>query len=217
LTFPFAGSLVELTKHIREFCVHLVRHADYPVTAADALGLMSRWTSLIGPFDWSLALGTCDGSSLDFTRPPALGGLIAAWYSGDARAKDVLAHYLSLLLSRLSQETTIHVMADLPRGFNSDAPLALSSLLRQEGFWPRACQSDLWRCTRAMSYASLDLQSGTDDELLDVRVPVVGKRVLLMDGMNDRPHLASQCAHVLKSRGAEWVGYLTLLTTEDTT
>jgi hypothetical protein len=108
-------------------------------------------------------------------------------------------------------------MADLPQGFNSDAPLALSSLLRQESPWADTLQTDLWRCAKALSYASLDVQSGRDDELIDARIPITVKRVLLLDAINDRPHLASQCAHTLKSRGAEWVGYLTLLTTEATT
>jgi len=177
---------------------------------------MSHLTSLVGPFDWSLALGSALRSDLKSTQPPALGQLIEAWHASDSRAEESLAHYLSLLLSRLSRETTIHIMADLPKGFNSDAPLSLSALLRSDGPLVDVYQPEFWSCTKALSYASLDLQSGTDDDLVGIRVPVAGSRVLLLDGVYDRPHLASHCAHVLKSRGAEWVGYLTLLTTEAT-
>jgi hypothetical protein len=171
----------------------------------------------VGPFDWSLALGSCAGPRPECIQPTNLGGLVEAWHTGDARAEESLAHYLSLVLSSLTQETTLHVMADLPRGFNSDAPRPLSSLLHPDGSGVHLLHADLWRCSRALSYTSLDQQGGVDDELLDVRTHVAGRHVLLLDTVYDRPHLVSQCVHELKSRGARWVGFLTLLNAEAAT
>jgi len=166
---------------------------------------MAGMESPAGPFDWALSLGPRRRPK--HARLTALGELVEAWRTyGDADAQSALSRLALELLQRAETELEFDFRTELPLGFESGKHFTFAELVGDRpgdrgGFWER-CLASSYKETPALPEVA--------EACLGCYGPVAQQRVLLTTLVYDAPDLASTCVHLLKSRGALWVGLLAL-------